>query len=158
MLPSKHSSLLSPYCSLTLTYCSKTLNLISILFESHLMATLDMLSLWKQAFVQTPASEKPATCASALKKCDSCIFPNVYTLLKIACTIPVTSCECERNASTLWRLRNFMRYSMIEDSRIAGAFFLECVVIYTCAPMSTILLCHGHSLHKNTSNRTFNYL
>ena len=38
------------------------------------------IGLWKQAFFHTPVSEKPATCASALKKCDSCIFPNVYTL------------------------------------------------------------------------------
>ena len=66
-------------------------------------------------FAETPASEKPATCASALKQCDSCTFPIVYTLLKIACTIPVTSCECQRNASTLWRLHNFMRCSMTED-------------------------------------------
>ena len=41
-----YCSLLFSYCSLTLTlpltYCSKTLNLIFILFESHLMANLDM--------------------------------------------------------------------------------------------------------------------
>ena len=31
------------------------------------------------------------------------------------CTLPVTSCECERNASALRRLRNFMRASMTES-------------------------------------------
>ena len=70
------------------------------------------LSLWKHSFANTPASERPATCASSSKSCDSCIFPNVYTLLKIAWTIPVTSCECERNASIL---RNFMRCTMTEE-------------------------------------------
>ena len=39
----------------------------------------------------------------------------MYTLLQIACTLPVTSSDCERNASTLRRLRNFMRAGMTEN-------------------------------------------
>ena len=39
-------------------------------------------------------------------------FPNVSVLLQIACTLPVTSCECERSASALRRLHNYMRASM----------------------------------------------
>ena len=46
------------------------------------------------------------------KDCDRDCFPNVYILLQIACTIPVTSCECERSASALRRLNNYMRASM----------------------------------------------
>lgn len=55
------------------------------------------------------------TCAAALKLCDSSAFPNIYQLLKIACTIPVTSCECERDASVVRQLHNHMRCGMSED-------------------------------------------
>ena len=47
--------------------------------------------------------------------CDKDLYPNMYTLLQIACTLPVTSSECERNASMLHRLRNFMRAGMTEN-------------------------------------------
>ena len=40
------------------------------------------------------------------------MFPNIGVLLKIACTLPVTSCECERSASALRRLINYMRASV----------------------------------------------
>ena len=69
-------------------------------------------SRWKQRFENVEC--RPDSCASAIKECDEAFFPNVSTLLKIACTIPVTSCECERNASALRRLHNFMRTSMTE--------------------------------------------
>ena len=68
------------------------------------------ISHWKHKF--DSASAMPDTCASALKQCDKIMFPNIHTLLKIACTIPVFSCECERGGSTLCRLRNHMRCSM----------------------------------------------
>ena len=45
---------------------------------------------------------------SALKECDSNLYPNLSVLLRIACTLPVTSCECECNASVVRRLHNFM--------------------------------------------------
>ena len=39
-------------------------------------------------------------------------FPNLHVLLQLACTIPVTSFECERSASDLRRLHTYMRASM----------------------------------------------
>ena len=71
------------------------------------------ISHWKHKFVS--ASVMPDTCASALKQCDKIMFPNIHTLLKIACTIPVSSCECGRGGSTLRRLRNHMRCSMTTE-------------------------------------------
>lgn len=59
--------------------------------------------------------KRDQTRASALKECDKNLFPNISTLLQIACTLPVTSAECERNASVLRRLHNFMRAGMSED-------------------------------------------
>ena len=43
----------------------------------------------------------PSTLVKTLEKCDKDFFPNIHTLLRIACTLPVTSCECERANSTL---------------------------------------------------------
>ena len=40
------------------------------------------------------------SCAACLKACDPDDFPNLYILLKIAATLAVISCECERSIST----------------------------------------------------------
>lgn len=55
------------------------------------------------------------SCAASLKACDPDDFPNLYILLKIAATLPVTSCECERSISTMRRLNNYMRCTMGES-------------------------------------------
>ena len=70
---------------------------------------------WKMKYMAKTESQRPSTCASALLDCDRDLFPNIEVLLQIACTLPVTSSECERNASTLRRLRNFMRAGMTEN-------------------------------------------
>ena len=59
------------------------------------------------------------SCAASLKACDLDDFPNLYILLKIAATLPVTSCECERSISTMKRLNNYMRCT-ISESRISS--------------------------------------
>ncbi|XP_019643005.1 PREDICTED: 52 kDa repressor of the inhibitor of the protein kinase-like [Branchiostoma belcheri] len=67
---------------------------------------------WKNHFLSDPPESRPASPAEAIKRCDNTMFPNISVLLKIACTLPVTSCECERSASALRRLNNYMRASM----------------------------------------------
>lgn len=71
------------------------------------------LGHWKHMFMN--GEERPDNCLDALKKCDPCLFPNIYILIQIACTIPVTSCECERNASAVRLLHNYMHCGMSED-------------------------------------------
>ena len=70
------------------------------------------LKCWKHKYISKPADQRPSTPALAIKECDQDMLPNIYTLLQIACIIPVTSCECERSASGLRRLNNCMRASM----------------------------------------------
>ena len=70
---------------------------------------------WKLKWQGKPGKDIPESCAQAIKDCDPVVFPNISMLLKIACTLPVTSCECERSASTLRRLNTFMRASMKQD-------------------------------------------
>ena len=70
------------------------------------------LKWWKHHYMSIPADQRPASPAKAIKECDSALYPNISVLLQICCTIPVTSCECERSASALWRLNTYMRASM----------------------------------------------
>lgn len=73
------------------------------------------LKRWKSRYTGKKAEERPSSVGEAIKECDKDMFPNIHVLLQIACTIPVTSCECERSASGLRRLNNFMRASMGKD-------------------------------------------
>jgi hypothetical protein len=57
---------------------------------------------------------KPSTAAEAIRECDEELFPNIFTLLKIVCVIPATSCECERSASSLRRLHTYNRATMTQ--------------------------------------------
>lgn len=43
------------------------------------------------------------------------VFPNLTTILKIYLTIPITSCEAERNFSKLSIIKNKYRSTMLED-------------------------------------------
>ena len=70
---------------------------------------------WRLKWEGIPPTLMPSTCAQAVKQCDVHQYPNILQLLKLACTLPVTSCECERSASSLRRLNTFMRASMNED-------------------------------------------
>ena len=58
---------------------------------------------WKEKFLHVDQSELPDSCAKAIEACDTLFFPNIFTLLKLACTSPVTSAECKRSASVLMR-------------------------------------------------------
>jgi len=70
---------------------------------------------WKHHWQRRPSAERPTTVSGAVKLCNKMDFPNVHVLLRIACTLPVTSCECERSASSLRRLHTFTRASMAQE-------------------------------------------
>ena len=71
---------------------------------------------WKRKFLAIEPESRPTSCASAIKAYDPRTFPNLFVLLKIACTLPVTSCECEHSCSVFRRLSNYMRASMGQES------------------------------------------
>lgn len=74
------------------------------------------LKPWKNWYLTMPSDLRPVSPAMAIKECDSAIFPNISVLLQIACTLPVTFCECERSASALRWLNNYMSASMGKSS------------------------------------------
>ncbi|KAI8493195.1 hypothetical protein Bbelb_291990 [Branchiostoma belcheri] len=67
------------------------------------------------------------------------MFPNIGVLLKIACTLPVTSCECERSASALRRPNNHMPTSIgktrLGPGREGGGGVWELVMVYVSASL-----------------------
>ncbi len=70
---------------------------------------------WRQKWCQVDAAEQPAILYAALKACDKDFFPNIHVFLRIACTIPVTSCENERANSVLKNLKTFLRNTMGQE-------------------------------------------
>ena len=46
---------------------------------------------WKAEFQQIETDDLHYSCAKAKVRCDRTRFPNIFMLLKIACTLPVTS-------------------------------------------------------------------
>ena len=51
----------------------------------------------------------PTNLDEALQEINPSIFPNLFTMLKIVKTLPVSSCEAERSFSTLRRLNTWLR-------------------------------------------------
>ena len=76
------------------------------------------LTRWRSRYLAMEPQLRPASPAVAIKDCDAALFPNISILLQIACTIPVTSCECERSASTLRRLNNYNTIYTISEIEI----------------------------------------
>ena len=71
---------------------------------------------WKIEWQDVAEKDRPNTAASALKACDKRRFPNVKRLLRILCTLPLTSAECERTFSSgfscMRRLKSYLRSTM----------------------------------------------
>ncbi|CAG2249813.1 unnamed protein product [Mytilus edulis] len=57
----------------------------------------------------------PKSAAETIKKCNKLDYPNIYAILKIVCTMSVTSCEFERSNSELGLLKTFLRATMDQD-------------------------------------------
>lgn len=68
------------------------------------------LDLWERWW--NNKSCLPATAQETLEVMDKIIFPNISKMLRLMCTLPVTTCECERTFSALRRLKTYMRSSM----------------------------------------------
>ena len=110
-------------------YCSREVNMERVIekyqddLPSPELISTEMKK-WKARYSAKAAELRPTTPAAAIKECDSDLYPNVRVLLQIACTLPVTSCECERSASALRRLHNYMR-ALMGNSRLSSLALLH---------------------------------
>lgn len=75
--------------------------------------TIDVeLQAWLLKWKDNVESPKHNTAPKALAKADKIIFPNLYTLLHVAVTSPVTSVVCERSISSLHFIKSSLRATM----------------------------------------------
>lgn len=82
----------------------------------------EQLLLSEYTLWQTESSQKGnnrTTAIEALSRCNKNIYPNIYTLLKLFATLPVSTCTTERSNSTLKRLKSYIRNTMTEN-RLVG--------------------------------------
>nr|XP_047146555.1 52 kDa repressor of the inhibitor of the protein kinase-like [Hydra vulgaris] len=87
---------------------------------NYLYAELDMWEIyWKNH-----SDSAPKTISDSLQKCDDHTFLNISTILRILCTLPVTTCTCERSLSALKRIKTSFRNTM-GDGRLNGVAILH---------------------------------
>lgn len=82
---------------------------------AHIPALRGEWEMWKKKWEATAAEEMPRYATDALQKCDGSLFPNVYTLLKLLATLPVTTATAERSFSTLKRVKTYLRNRTAEE-------------------------------------------
>ena len=70
------------------------------------------ITLWMKKWEDVPKSQLGSTLTTAIEECDKDHSPNIFVLLKITCTLPVTSCECERSFSAMRRHHTLLRSTM----------------------------------------------
>ena len=83
--------------------------------ELHCWSTMWRTRAEDAATLNTPAK--------VLESIDCDFFPNLDVLFKIACTLAVTSAECERSVSRLRYLKTYLRSTMTE-ARLNGLALL----------------------------------
>lgn len=90
-------------------------NLVTI-YEADLAASKDdalsEYNLWCRKKVSL--EEKPLNAMDALRICNPEIYPNIFRLLQVLATLPVTNATSERSFSTLKRIKTYLRNSMSE--------------------------------------------
>lgn len=86
------------------------LEFYSPLVDHNITTATAEFKLWKTKLLRTNLALK--TSIDVLAICDKNIFPNIHYLLKILCTLPVSTATPERTFSTLKRLKTYLRNSM----------------------------------------------
>ena len=57
--------------------------------------------LWKSRWLSVPQKDRPQTLSESLRQRCPQSLPNIFVLLKLFATLPLSSCSCERPASIL---------------------------------------------------------
>ena len=67
------------------------------------------LKLWYRKLSRLNVAKKATDALNSIKECCPDAFPNIFTLIAILLTLPVTTCTSERSFSTLRRLKTYLR-------------------------------------------------
>ncbi|XP_023028632.2 52 kDa repressor of the inhibitor of the protein kinase [Leptinotarsa decemlineata] len=118
-----HKNILSGlYCLLPSVCCDKSLDLENLAMYKNiddLSLLQNEYELWKICWSRRDESDRPSCAIEALGECNAELYPNIFMLLKIYATLPVTICTPERSFSTLKRLKSYLRNSCGPD-RLTG--------------------------------------
>ena len=79
---------------------------------------------WEKKWSVCDIWEGPQATAQALKQYDNDAYLNLSILLKIAGTVTVMSCKCERSGSILKCLNTYLRQSMRLE-RLSGLALMQ---------------------------------
>ncbi|KAG5878617.1 hypothetical protein JTB14_000641 [Gonioctena quinquepunctata] len=92
-----------------------------ILYESKVDLELveSEFEFWKIYWQKKSDVDKPSCAIEALGECNSELFPNIFKLLHILSSLPVTTSIAERSFSTLRRVKAYLRNSCDQD-RLTG--------------------------------------
>ena len=71
--------------------------------------------LWKSKWINVPKSERGKTATSGLAQWNRTFYLNIWKILQILATLPVSTASAERSFSSLRRLKNNLRNAMGED-------------------------------------------
>ena len=82
------------------------------------------MTLWQRKWERQDPNTVPTTASATLKEIDHTMYPNITECIKIFSTLPVTTCECERNVSALRRLKTYLRSTM-SQTRLTGLALLH---------------------------------
>ncbi|XP_043065493.1 52 kDa repressor of the inhibitor of the protein kinase-like [Drosophila ficusphila] len=82
------------------------------------------IKLWKRFCSNIPEKERPKSFIEALDVCNRRLNPQIYRLLQICGTLPVTVASSERSFSTLRRLKTYLRNRTGEE-RLNGLALLN---------------------------------
>ena len=74
---------------------------------------------WESLWKDKPIALLPSNVSDTLKQTNPVAFPNIFTALTILAVLPVTSCTCERSASSVRLIKTYLRSTM-SQSRLNG--------------------------------------
>ena len=87
-------------------------------------AVLAALQLWTQMWKEEEKRSLPSTAVSALDCCPRVMLPNIFTLLQILATLPVSTAEPERVFSRVTQTMTALRASVAEY-RLEALIFIQ---------------------------------
>ena len=77
------------------------------------------LVMWERLWIDRQnrgvAADIPDRVSEALAVVDQQAFCNIYTILQLLATVPISSATCERSISTLRYIKTYLRNSMTQD-------------------------------------------
>ena len=70
---------------------------------------------WESKWGKIPMENVPQNLSQTLLAVNPTSYPNIYKALKILAVLPITSCTCERSASSVRLLKTYLRSTMSQD-------------------------------------------